>query len=259
MLWLTTPLWAVLIAAAAPAPAPYDPRSRPMSAERPDFTDSTSTVGRGVAQVETGFTLGRRGAARHRSFGDSLLRVGTSATAEIRLQLPALASEPDADGDTHGWSDMGLSFKMRLTPPGVGRGLIHPKVALTLQTTVPSGSVGPGEAVWQPGIKLGLGWNLSERVGLATNLVWDRASEDGARFGRWTASASLEYKPNGRLHPIVEMVRFMPDSPGGKGATFFSSGAVCWLSKDLQFDALGAARIDGDDERSVTAGISRRW
>ena len=238
---------------------PFDPRDRYLSAERPDITDSTSTVGRGVLQLESGVTLGRSGENHHVSAPDMLLRIGTSTRAEIRIGVPTLTLDRANDTRASGLSDAQISFKMRLTKPGVGRGLLHPKLSLTAQAQVPTGSSAVGEPNWQPGVKLGVGYALGERASVTMNLVHDRASAGGVRFDRTTASASFEFKPSTRVHPILEYLRQMPTAPGAADTGLVDVGVAVWARKDLAFDALVGINVDGTDAHFLTFGVTRRW
>lgn len=257
-------LLALLVLALVPVAAlragPFDPRSRPLSAERPDITDSCSTVGRGVLQLESGVTIQRDGDERRMSLPDTLLRIGTSSRAELRIGVPTLVDSRVTTWRSSGVSDVGVSFKMRLSKPGVGRGITHPKLALTAQATLPTGSSAVGEPNWQPGLKLGAGYSVSGRLGVTMNLACDRASDAGVRFDRFTGSASFEYKLSSRLHPILEYLRAAPAAPGDRDAELVDIGAALWVSKDLALDMLAGINVDGTDPgHFITAGISKRW
>src|SRR6185369_15747729 len=64
-----------------------------MSTDRPDFTESTGLVGRGVFQFENGFTVAREHGVHSLSDGEFLVRVGVSRRAELRFGAEGFLNE----------------------------------------------------------------------------------------------------------------------------------------------------------------------
>jgi hypothetical protein len=96
-----------------------------MSTDRPDFTEATDTVPRGVMQFEGGFLLSSHAlesGLAHDVVGPSpLIRIGLSRFAELRFgsdgftRESVVAQGPDTPNERHtGLSDLEIGVKLRL-------------------------------------------------------------------------------------------------------------------------------------------------
>jgi hypothetical protein len=136
--------------------------------ERHDFTQSATTVGRGVTQIEAGYTFfyddedGERETAH--TFPESMLRLGLSEDIEFRLRWDyawVFAEEEDESGA----EDLRWSFKLQITEQRDGCWL--PTSALEINSTLPTG----GED-WTTG-RVGIGldyiyqWEVAEGTTIA--------------------------------------------------------------------------------------------
>ena len=126
--------------------------STPLITDRPDFTESTVTVGKGIAQIEFGYTYIDTGDSEVHSLGEPLLRYGILAEwLELRLGV-----FPQEENGESGFSDLYFGFKIALTPQD---GLL-PEMALIPQAFAPTGSDAFTDDGWQPGIN----WRPLRRV-----------------------------------------------------------------------------------------------
>ena len=113
-------------------------------ADRPDFTEATSTVGLGVLQFEFGYTFGvddeGRTITRAHSFGEPLVRAGVLADRlELRLGAGSVTEATESSGRTTteaGLEDVYLGVKLALS----GQRGIFPATAILPQTTIPTGA-----------------------------------------------------------------------------------------------------------------------
>ena len=96
----------------------------PLVTDRPDFTEASSTVGRGVAQLEFGYTFthnadGASSTTSH-SIGEPLLRYGVLADwLELRIGWNYANQTTIAGGvgtSVRGAEDLYLGYKIGLTP-----------------------------------------------------------------------------------------------------------------------------------------------
>jgi hypothetical protein len=116
---------------------------KPLVTDRPDFTEASSTVGRGVVQLEYGYTYfyDRSGqqTTRLHSFGEPLLRIGLGADwFEFRVATNYLSeTRRDDTGSVsdHGFDDLYLGVKLGLTPQ---EGIL-PEVAIAPALLLPTG------------------------------------------------------------------------------------------------------------------------
>ncbi len=99
--------------------------------DRPDFTESTSTIPQGHFQVEGGYTFTRQGDEESSSLGELLVRIGTGERVEARLGIGSYSQvDPGVPGSStlSGYEDPFLGIKVRLNasdpnliPPGIPR------------------------------------------------------------------------------------------------------------------------------------------
>jgi hypothetical protein len=152
--------------------------------DRPDFTEASSTVGKGRVQLEAGYTFTRDRSNGERfvahSYPEALLRVGVLADwLEFRLgqnfgnegtTLPN-GSRTRASGA----DDLYLGVKLGLTEQKAWR----PEMALVLQMTVPTGSSDFSSREVLPGLNLLYGWDvIKDRVSVGGSTQANRVRGD---------------------------------------------------------------------------------
>jgi len=247
-----------LLAAAPLAGQDFSGLPEPLVTDRPDFTESTSTVPAGHYQLEGGYTFSRQGEEDAHTLGELLLRIGAGERWEARLGFGSYDRiDPGIRGAAKlsGYEDPTLGIKIRLNeddpdllPPG------HPHLAILLITTVPVGSDALTADDWQPEGKLALGWDLTDRLSLGANLIYAYPSDGGERFNQLAASLSAGFSLTGRLGVYLEAFGFSKESADGAAASYVNSGLTWLLSNDLQLDARIGAGLD-DPRPNWFAGV----
>jgi Putative MetA-pathway of phenol degradation len=243
--------WACILVGLLAAPLPAQDFSglpEPLVTDRPDFTESTSTLPPGHYQLEGGYTFSRQGEEDSHSFGELLLRAGAGERWEARFGIGSYSRiDPGLRGAAKlsGYEDPTLGVKIRLTeddpnllPPG------WPRMAVLLSTTVPVGSDELTADDWQPDGKLALAWDLSDRLSLSSNLIYAYASDGGERFSQFAASLSAGLSLSDRLGAYLETFGFSKESADGSSTSYVNSGLTYLLSDDLQLDARIGAGLD---------------
>ncbi len=145
------------------------PFAERIETERHDFTQSAITVGRGVVQIEGGYTFfyndddGERETAH--TGPEALLRLGLTEDIEFRLRWNYVWLSPEGEPAESGAEDLQWSFKLQITEAEC-RSLL-PTSALELRSTVPTG--GEGFTTDRVGFSLDYiyEWKLSERMNVA--------------------------------------------------------------------------------------------
>jgi hypothetical protein len=221
-----------------PAFARDDPRP-PLVGDRPDFTESAETVGRGRLQLETGATGSRTAnGERETAIGELLLRVGLAAGWELRLGAGSWTDFGDGDGA----EDASLGLKAKLAEGAGGR----PDLALLLGVSLPTGSSELTADEVVPEVKLAAAWAPSERLGIGANLGWADAAQDGERYDQlsWSVAAGLAL--GGAWGGFLELYGFSREEPGGDPTLTVDLGVTRLIHPDLQLDArVGIAVDDG--------------
>ncbi len=218
----------------------------PLVADRPDFTEAAATVGRGVFQLEFGYTYeydrpeGAGGSWVH-SLGEALLRVGVLSEAlEVRLGLSPVSAGARADGRSlteTGMEDLYLGIKLLLTEQDG----LRPATAILPQTTVPSGSTAFTSDRTLPGVNFIYSWDLSQTVTLAGSTQVNRAVAEsrgaGEEYREWTQSVVAGFSVGARAGVYAEWFGRLHDEPLGTRSEHYANGGFTWsVGDDVQWD-----------------------
>ncbi len=223
-------------------------------ADRPDFTEATTTVGLGVFQFEFGYTFGLDrddgNSVRGHSFGEPLLRVGVMADwLELRLAAGPVVQRIESDGraasDT-GMEDLYLGVKLALSEQ---KGLI-PAIALLPQATVPTGSDGFSSDRVLPGVNLLYSWDAAENLSLAGSTQVNRAVGDADEgYAEWAQSVAAGVGLGARMGVFGEWFAFFPSDPDAAQPEHYLNTGLSWLlSDDFQWDIRVGFGVNGPAE-----------
>lgn len=244
----------------------------PLVTDRPDFTEASVTVGRGVSQVEFGYTYiyhtDDGTSFKTQSLGEPLLRHGIFADwLEFRVALFPIWERESSGVDsntTAGTADLYLGLKFALTPQ---EGIL-PEMALVPQMTVPTGSPNLTDDRVLPGVNWLYGWDLTEKLTLAGSTQFNRAVDAaGNTYTEWAQSLSVGYSLTEQLGAYTEWFGFFPAGSAAAAVEhsfnpslpaviatpevehYFNGGFTYLLSDDMQFDiragvGLNSAAVD---------------
>ena len=197
---LTLKFWDDLARIGQPCPQrnPYEER---IETERHDFTQSTKTVGRGVVQVESGYSYFYKDEDEEiesaHTAPEMLLRFGLSDDIEFRLRYSYGWIFIDEADDAQGSQDLIWSFKLGMTEQ---RGGI-PESALELRFTAPTGGGDFSTGRVEHGLdyiyawEIADGWELYGSTGYNTNGLGDFGllpeEPAGDWFVTWSQSVAI--------------------------------------------------------------------
>lgn len=153
-----------------------------MVTDRPDQTESSAVVGKGVLQVETGFTyettdLDNGDRAVGIALPNALWRLGISDRFELRVVTQPEVSNYEAVGfgtqRDFGLADLELGFKVNLLEPKKG----NTEIGFLAHLVVPTGTDGISNEV--PGVisKLAVTHTFGESHSVGYNLGYDYVNE----------------------------------------------------------------------------------
>jgi hypothetical protein len=223
----------------------------PLASDRPDFTETASSVPRGSVQVEVGATWTDDG-GEALSVGEVLVRIGLGRGLELRLGPGGYGRIEAGEATVEGREDGFVGLKLELGA--------RPALALLLGSSIPTGSADLGADAWQPEAVLALAWTLSPRLSLASNLGAGSFVEADERFETAFGSLALGFAASERLGLFVELYALGRETPGGDLAPTFDTGATWLLSPDLQLDARVEIPLGrGEPEPSLGVGLVARW
>jgi len=240
----------------------------PLVTDRPDFTEASSTVGRGVLQIESGYTYVRNkdpgdDSTTH-SAGEVLFRYGIFADwLEFRLQvLPVSQTSSTGAGPsttTSGVGDLYLGAKIGLTPQ---EGL-WPEMALVPQMTVPSGSRAFTNNEVLPGVNWLYGWDVNDFLALGGSTQFNNRIDGGTgeTYTEWAQSITVVYSLTEKVGAYTEWFMLSPTGADTEQVEHYIDGGFTYLlSNDVQFDVrAGYGLSSAADDFFAGTGLSIRF
>ena len=224
------------IASAGPASAGSEAGT--LSTDRPDFTESTAVVGKGLFQLESGLlvTFDRTGDERSRGLKGPLplLRLGVGQRWELRFGADGLVRETvqSAAGFQHrtGLSDGSVGVKVELFRE---RSFL-PAISLIPAVSVPVGAQPYSSAHADPSVKvawsrtLPRGWDLAGNWNIGSTVFEERRKLERA----WSLTAAHELRRGWRGY--WEVYRLSPADD--RSMWVANTGLTHSLGSDAQFD-----------------------
>jgi len=230
-------LWLLIPAAAfAQTPSAATDQSE-INTDRPDFTESSVVVGKGVIQLEGGFTSG----SDHEDgvetndirFPQTLLRIGLSKRFELRLGADGLVTDsvrPDGQPAvrTSGFSAIAVGGKYVLRESDDGLALaIIPILAIPTGSDAFSGSVDPAvKFTWAHGLPHG--FDVSGNVNFAS------VENNGHRDFLRVASVSFSHALAPTWEGYWELITAFDSA---ECACTFNTGVTRLFGRNFQLDA----------------------
>lgn len=248
-----------LFATAAVAQEGWSGLDEPLVTDRPDFTESTSTLPRGHFQIEGGTTVTRVEDVDSTSFGELLVRIGTGERWETRLGAGYARVETPFD-EFSGLEDPSVGIKVRFTddPGELGPG--QPAAALIVATSIPAGDEELTDDEWVPEAKLALAWELTSRFSLSSNLNYAYLVDGDERLHQLGATLSGSLSLTDRLGAYLEWFGFNEETNDGPSTHYVNGGITFRINNDLQVDArVGTGLNDADPDWFVGVGGGVRF
>jgi hypothetical protein len=211
-----------------------------MSTDRPDFTEGTGLVGRGVFQFENGFTVAREHGMYSLSDGEFLLRVGVSGRAELRFGAEGFLTEWARDqAPSRGYSDIALATKIQLT----AESRFAPAVSVIPILSMPSGSRTYSSRGFDPTLKIAWSKTLARGFSLGGNVNFSSGTTDDGRFTQRAFSWSLSHELPAGLSAYWEIFGFSPWDCGTGAAWVANTGVSRQTGKSTRMDVRVGKRI----------------
>jgi hypothetical protein len=232
----------------------------PLITDRPDFTESAFVVGRDTVQLEGGGTYADDGSESATTLPELLVRWGITRTVELRFLTPTYAWVDGPDGSDSGLLSTALGAKIALND-GEGDGFWGKTGAsVIVATTVPTGSSAVASSAWQPSSTLSLAWDLSQSVGLGTNIGWARPEDEGRRFNTFHGSVAAGIGVAKTTSVFFELIFFDRERDRGPNTTTFQTGLTYLVNPDLQLDLRAGRRLSSEGaDILIGLGASARF
>lgn len=228
--------------------------------ERHDFTQSTETVGRGVVQIESGYSFFLKSdegeTEQSHTAPESMLRLGLAEDVEFRLRYNAAWLFGETE-NRQGSEDLRFSFKGRLNDQ---LGWL-PEGAVELRFSTPSGGRDWSTSKVESGIDYIYGWQLREGIelygstGVMQNALGDFAFRPtdpaSEEFVVYTQSLAVGIETTEDSTLYVEFFGLFTDGfeDEEESPVFFNLGFDYFLSDDfvIDFRAGNGLNDDADD------------
>jgi len=255
----------LVLAGLWPLAAPNTADAQPLVADRPDFTEATSTVGLGGFQLELGYTLGSdtdgRSTTRVHSYGEPLLRVGVLVERlELRVGTSVTTEVVDVSATgvvTSGLEDLYVGAKIALS----GQRGVLPATAILPQMTLATGTGGFSAGRTLPGFNFLYSWDLNESLSLAGSTQVNAAVGDmDEDYAEWAQSLSWGIATGQRSGVYAEWYAFVPAGLDAGETRHYVNGGLTWLANDdLQWDfRFGMGLNAAAEDMYVGAGVVMR-
>jgi hypothetical protein len=252
---------------------PAGPLDEPLQTDRPDFTETPSTVPYGRMQLEGGYTFAYDDEDGHRvseqTVPEFLLRVGLVEGFELRvgwegasLTEDLFQEENDAgrmiNREVHddGASDMSVGFKVRLIEQ---RGLV-PDLSVIPELGLPTGKQTKTAGDVEPAVKWLWSYELTERLSLSGNVNLAVLNSEQGQFFQTSASLSLGFQIADWLGSYIEYFGFYPAFKDTESANYIDGGFTFPITNNLQFDVRAGFGLNKEaDDLFAGAGFAIRW
>jgi hypothetical protein len=242
----------------------------PLATDRPDFTEASSVVGRGVLQLETGYTYFHDDEdgteTQTHSLPETLFRYGISDTVELRLvwnyfweQTDDAASRTRRDGA----DDLVLGAKFALT----SQDGLRPESALIVDMSTPTGGAAFTNHHCELGTNYLWGYDLENDKSIAGSFGYGTltdspgANSDFDRYNVFHASVTHGFSLVESLNMYIEYFGLYYDGlSGGRPENYVDSGITYLPNNNLQFDIrLGIGLNDAAVDYFAGPGVSARF
>jgi Putative MetA-pathway of phenol degradation len=213
-----------------------------LDADRPHFPEATTTVGKGRAILESGYTFTKKGDSfLSHSAPEALLRVGMFADwFEFRIAQNFLHQRQTVEGETvtaSGAQDLYLGVKLALTEQ---KGLL-PAMVVIPQMTVPTGGAEVTARRVLPGVNVDCGWEVIKDLFNIELLIANNFVQDDLGVGshhELATGLTAAFQLTKSLELFAEWDAFYPTGGiGSAGSRHYAvGGLVYFVTPNFQLD-----------------------
>ncbi len=237
-----------------------------LQTDRPDFVEASTTVGKGVLQIESGYTYIRNddpddNSTTH-SIGEVLFRYGVIEDwLELRLGVFPFSqsqSVPSPTVTNQGLDDLYLGVKIGLTPQEGW----WPEMALVPQMTVPTGhkSVTADKAL--AGVNWLYGWDVTDFIAIGASTQFNSAVDGttSQRYTEWAQAVTINYNLAEKVGAYTEYFGFYPSGASTERVQHYTDAGITYRpTPNMQFDIrAGIGLTDASDDYFIGTGYSIR-
>jgi hypothetical protein len=242
-------------------------KEEPLESDRPDFTDSSTTIGYQRIQIESGYTYTQAiaGDPAHdaHDLPELLVRYGVAERLELRFAWDeGMVFDRYTDRNSgrvvseNGSTDLDVGFKYALRKQDKWR----PQSAIIVSVSAPVGSPAQSSRQVDPLVNYLYSWEFTKKLSLncSTGCLW--TAESGDHFSRFSQSASAEYELTEKLHVFNEWFAFFRrDSSDSRPQHYYDAGLTYLVTPNFQLDwRAGLGLNDAADGFFTGCGLTIR-
>ncbi len=203
-----------------------------ISTDRPDYTESTDTVGRGIGQFEGGVEWTSQAPSHTLRVPNALLRIGIAGRVELRLASDGFVRESVLVNGTRepnsGGADLAVGAKVALT----GEKRLMPALSVIGALSFPVGSERFSSGGYDPFFKVCWSKSLPKAFDAGGNVVVQMATAGPGTSVEQTVSLSVGHKLFGGVRGFWEVYRMAPH----EAQTIADTGLSKVLGKNVEID-----------------------
>lgn len=235
----------------------------PLVTDRPWFTNASQTVGRGVTQLEFGYSYitddDTSGNTDLHSLPELLIRRGFYRDW-LELRLGYSAATGDLNGTAvSGSRDLYLGMKLGLTAQ---RGYL-PQMALMPQMLVPTGDSSLTSDKTLGGLNWLYSWDVNRSLQIGGSTQFNRAIDDvsAVQYTEWAQSIVAKKQLTRTFRVYAEWFALIPNgATSNRTENYIDGGFTKLFSRNVQWDVrAGAGLNDEADDFFVGTGLSIRF
>jgi hypothetical protein len=231
----------------------------PIVTDRPDFTEASSTVGKGVVQAELGYTYYYQDiqAGAHQAshvYPELLLRAGVvSDWFEMRLGQTLVSLDEPLESST-GLADTYIGAKVGIVPQ---HGVL-PELSIVPQLTVPSGSSDLRADTALYGVNFLYSWSIFSEsyLGASTQFNQREAAEPVDTYTSLSQAFVIGTRWDSSWGSYAEWFAIFADSYRGDPDSHFANGGITYLvNNNVQLDVRFGTRLQNYFGEEIFAGL----
>jgi hypothetical protein len=242
---------AILPLLAVPAAAQSDA----IQPDRPGLADSSTVVGRGTLQIETGLQWEKR-VSEFSTFFPTLFRVGVTKRLEARVEGDTYTTIADHDLHESGLTPISLGFKALLTSPD-GDG---PSAGVIAGFTPAWGTGAFAAENASADVRLVVDLDLSDHWSLNPNAGFAWTDGELGAFVPALLAVTLAYQSRPGVEWFVDAAAEIPEAEQGTASVVIDAGVAYIPRRNLQLDFSAGSRAHGDTGPNpfISVGVSYR-
>jgi hypothetical protein len=232
---------------------------RPMSADRPDFTESPITVDAGAVQVELSFIdYARNGDQNAMSVAPFNIKLGLLNNVDLQFVMDPYVNSDDGMSTNHGISD--IQFRLKINLWGNDGG--ETAFGIMPFITIPTGSEGISSDHVEGGCIFPFAMDLTDSIGLGlmfeTDFVYDE--QDSGLDTEFIGTGVLGFDLTDALGVYVEGIAIESTDSDVAFRGILGCGATYSITDDVVLDAGVNIGLVGDgDDVNIFTGITFRF